>query len=172
MRSCFPLAAALCLTAGAAAAQTAVIALSSGAVRFSDRTAALDLSMQSSGAPAASLQWSFEYDASSGVDIVVEDGPAAIAVQKNVVCAPNPGGCTCLALGLNATIIPDGIIAKVTVALAPARAATILVTNALAASADGAAIPLATSNETVTVTAKPPFIPGRPRAPRRGPTGK
>ena len=116
-------------------------------------TASLELSLNSSASdptPAA-LQWNLQFPSSAIRSLAVDDGPSVTAAGKTVICAPNANGYTCLAVGGNLNTIGNGVIAKITAALAPdAAAATIQVVNPLAASPEGYFIPIAARGGIIT----------------------
>jgi hypothetical protein len=150
----------LCLVAGAAPAQTADLSVSGGSI-WSGSPAIFVVSLHStSGAVPAALQWNLAYSPSVITGIRIDDGAAVVAADKTVICAPNPRGQTCLALGNNAATIADGAVAVVVATLAPgATSATIVVTNTLAASAAGNEILLLGANGgTATVTVSAPAV--------------
>jgi hypothetical protein len=112
----------------------------------------LDLSLDSlSNTPPAGLQWNLQYPASAIRSLEVDDGPAATAAGKTVICAPNANGYTCVAVGANAKTIPNGVVAKVTAILAPdVSNAVIQVVNPLAASAEGYYMPISARDGMIT----------------------
>ena len=112
-----------------------------------DGTASLDLSVNSpSSTPPAALQWNFQFLASSITNLTVSDGPVVTAASKGVICSSASASYTCLAVGVNANMINNGVIAKVTAILAPgATGASIQVTNPFAASPEGYFIPISAS---------------------------
>jgi hypothetical protein len=112
----------------------------------------LDLSLDfSSDTPPAAVQWTFQYPASAISSITVDDGPAVTAAGKAVICANGAAGYTCMVVGRNVNTISKGIIAKITVVLAPdARSAAIQLANTLAASVEGYFIPISGRGGIVT----------------------
>ena len=154
---------------GIAAAHAAGIELSSGALRPGGSVSFFLSVHPSPGAPPAALQWSLEYAPEAVADLAIDGGPAATAAQKTVICAKNARGCTCLAVGPNASAIADGIVAIVTVTPGPDGGAVVQVTDALGASAAGEPIPFDASNQTATVSGRSPSVSTR-RAP--GTAGK
>jgi hypothetical protein len=138
-----------------ASAQTTSLALSSGVAVDAVASLALSLDASAGVAPAA-IQWSFKYPSAALIRLTIEDGPTAAAAGKTVICTGDGDGCTCLVLGLNAEIIADGVIARITAVLAPGvNEATILITEALGVSAIGDPLSLSSSSGTVTITEKP-----------------
>lgn len=109
-----------------------------------DGTAWLELSLYSfHRTPPAAVQWTFQYSTSNISSLTVDDGPALTAAGKTAFCAGDGAEYKCLAVGLNANTIANGVIAKVTAVLAPgSTTATIQITNPLGASADGNAVPM------------------------------
>ena len=163
----------LCLLPCLAAAQTAELSLSPGALR-ADGSVTMTLSLGStSGASPAAVQWSLEYPSSTIVSLTVEDGPTAAAAQKTVMCVTNSRGCVCLVLGLNAEPIPDGTLAWVSAKLAPGAAgANIQVTNALAASGGGDAIAVTPSGGEISEPSRTLLPQQRRPPPKRGTAGR
>ena len=120
-------------------AQTPCLSLSSAAVA-ADGTASLELSLRSASEmlQPASLQWKLQLPSSGISTLTVEDGPAATAAGKTVICGGSAPTYTCLAVGANAQTIANGVIAKVAVVLTrDVTAAVIAITNPIGASADG-----------------------------------
>jgi hypothetical protein len=102
-------------------------------------TATFGLSLHSvpGGRPAA-LQWAFQYSSSNLAALTVGDGPALGSAGKTTFCAGNSDSFNCLAVGLNAKTIGDGVIAKVTATLTPgADSANLAIKSALGASPEG-----------------------------------
>jgi hypothetical protein len=105
----------------------------------SSGTATFNLSLHSvaGGAPAA-LQWAFQYSSSSIAALTVDDGPTLARAGKTTFCAGGASSFDCLAVGVNANMIGDGIIAKVTAALVPgADSANLAIKSSLGASREG-----------------------------------
>jgi len=127
------------------------LALSTVVVGSGD-TASLELSLDSSAdSPPAALQWNLQYLPSAIRSLTVDDGPAATAASKTVMCAPSTAGLTCLIMGSNTKTIPNGVIAKITAVLASdTTTATIQLMNPLAASAEGYFMPASARSGTIT----------------------
>jgi hypothetical protein len=153
------------LFAGAIHAQT-TLALSSATA--TGESVSLELSLNSSaGVTPAAIQWSLHYSPRAVRAITVEDGPALGPVAKTVLCGGEAGAFTCMAVGYNAELIPDGVVARVNVALAPGeKAADIAITDALGASILG--YPIAIIATGGTATAGPNTSPPVPVRRRRG----
>ena len=108
---------------GALRAQSS-LALSSGSV-VSGGTISLNLSLNSlSGTSPTALQWTLNYPASSISAFNVTAGAALNGATKTLNCAAGSGAYTCLATGLNANTIPNGVVAQVAVTLSGSTAAT------------------------------------------------
>jgi hypothetical protein len=123
--------------------------------------ATLALSLTSNGASPSALQWTFSYPSSSVTNFSVTAGPALTAAGKSIQCAGTADSYTCMAYGLNQTLVADGTIA--TVSLTPASGAatfSIGLSQGMAADSSGTAIPLSTTgaNLNVTVPAVTPSI--------------
>jgi hypothetical protein len=103
-----------------------------------------DLSLYSpQQAAPASVQWTFQYSSSSISSLTVDDGPTLTAAGKSAMCAGDAAAYNCLAVGLNAKTINNGILARVTAVLAPSATTPIIhMTNPRAASASGNLIPI------------------------------
>src|SRR5215813_11831314 len=99
----------------------------------------VELSLESSAdTPPTALQWTFRYPLPAVSSLTMDAGPAVTAVGKTVICAPNPAGSTCLAMGSNASTVGNGVIAKVTIVLVPeVVSAPFELINPLGASAAG-----------------------------------
>src|SRR3982751_1387103 len=99
---------AILLTVWTASAQSS-LTLSSGAPTTATSTL-LDLSLQSpAGSTVAALQWTLTYP--PGVSLSAVAGPAATAAGKTVTCASTSSGYACIAAGMNANSIADGVVA-------------------------------------------------------------
>jgi len=127
--------------------------------------AVLELSYASVGdSPIAALQWTLQYPPEAVSAISLDDGDAASAAHKTVICLGDGSAYKCLAVGANAETISDGVLARVTVALTPGTTeATILVANTLGVSPDGQ--PVTVRGENRKIVFESTAIPrGAPRA--------
>jgi hypothetical protein len=107
-------------------------------------TVSLNLSLYSSpGKAPAAVQWTFQF-ASSGVkNLTVDDGPGLISAGKTAMCFGDAAAYNCMAAGMNAKTIANGIIAKLSAEIAPGSAtAIILIKSAIGASSEGYVIPV------------------------------
>ena len=119
----------------------------SDALSLSSRSAApgstvsLNLSLSSSaGNQPAGLQWTLTYptDAISGVTLA--GGPVLSAANKNLSCAPGNGSYTCVANGLNQSLISDGVVAIATMTVQKSADIGVVSTTGASASADTVAV--------------------------------
>src|ERR1019366_6053625 len=119
IRRCFPLISSLFfLYPTSTLAQTGGLSLSAGSAP-SGGTAVVNLSLSGGSSPAG-LQWTLTYAATEVSNVTMTAGPVLTAANKSLTCAATPGAYTCLASGLNATAIGDGVVAtaSITVPLA------------------------------------------------------
>ena len=90
----------------------------------------LNLTLSSSASnPPAALQWTFTYPAAAVSNLSVAAGAALVSAGKSVTCSGGASGYICIAYGMNATTIGDGVIATVSVTLSGSSAAAIGLTN-------------------------------------------
>src|SRR5688572_12808673 len=80
---------------------------------------ALNLSMTASGNAPSGVQWKLSYPTSDVSSLSTAAGPALTAAGKAVNCSAASGSITCLASGMNANPIGNGVVAVVTVNLTP-----------------------------------------------------
>jgi hypothetical protein len=133
----------LVLFAADLSAQTC-LSLSSPSVS-GDRTVTLDISLHASpkSRPAA-IQWTLSTSSSSVTSITADDGPELPSGRKAVICAGPAAAYRCIIVGANAEPVPDGIVARITLGLAPGTPAPkITLGGSMAASTDGHLIPIA-----------------------------
>jgi hypothetical protein len=144
---CLPL---LVLLVHGGNAQTC-LSVSTAAIAPGD-TADLEISLTSPPeTPLAALQWTFDYPSSAIRSLTVTDGAAAKAAGKTVICSGSATANTCLVVGANANTIGNGVVAKLTVALAPdVTIAVIAFRNSFGASPAGGFIPVASQSGLVT----------------------
>lgn len=137
-------------------------------------SASLELSLDSSsGVTPAAIQWTFQYPSTSIRSIDIVDGPVLGPAGKTVVCAGDASAFTCMAIGLDAELIPDGVIATVNVALEPIDSTTAInIVDALGVSAPGDPIAIAATGGTVARRSRLPLPPRRPLALPRSAVGK
>lgn len=114
-------------------------------------TVSLDLELKSNDQTPASLQWTLQFPSSGILSLKVEGSQAMADAGKSVICAENPAGYICMAVGNNANPILDGVIARVTAVLAPDFTTSVLsLLDPFAASPDGYFVPISASGGTVT----------------------
>ena len=145
------------ISAAAAFCQSESLDLSGG-VTIPGGTVSLNLSLATlSGNGPAGLEWAFTYPSSDIVAISASAGAAATAASKSLSCAGNPGSgsyiCFLTGLlpsGLNTNIIPNGVVAVLTVTLSAGTSGTTIgVSNALGSSAAGSAIQVTATGGTI-----------------------
>jgi hypothetical protein len=106
-------------------------------------TAVMPLTFRPGATQPAGLQWTFSYAAADVAAIAVAPGPAAIAAAKTLTCAGSGGSYICLATGINTNTIAGGVVAVLTVTLAPSASASgIGVVNTMGATLAGDAYPV------------------------------
>ena len=125
----------------------------SSATAASSGAVSLNLSLSSAGNPLAALQWTFQYPQSAFTAVSATAGPALIAAGKSLSCVSGSGTYTCIAAGMNATAIGDGVIASINATAL--QSASISIGNTLGASPAGSGVPIAAMGGTVTVTPIP-----------------
>jgi hypothetical protein len=111
----------LCQSIQPLVAQSSLVLSSAGA---------LTLSSMAGNEPAA-LQWTFSYP-SAITGFTVSAGPALLAAGKSIACAGNSSAYTCLATGLNANIIGNGVVGTIA-----GSGVSVAITNAIAVSTTG-----------------------------------
>ena len=113
---------ALTLFTYAATGQTGTsLSLTSGPID-SAGTASLNLNLASAtGSQPTAIQWTFSYPATSITAISATVSPSVAAAGKSLSCLASIGSYTCLLMGMNTAVIPNGTIVTLNVAAAPAR---------------------------------------------------
>ena len=143
-------------------AQSSVtLALSSGS---GSPGSIVTLNMSSNGtAQAAALEWTLIYSPADFSSIAVGAAPIAIAANKSVSCDNNvPGISNCVLWGLNATTVPNGVIASVSLGLSSTTTNTssaIQFSSAGAANGAGASLS-ALGNGTAVIIQQQPHLNG------------
>ncbi|MGE5570833.1 MAG: putative Ig domain-containing protein [Rhodospirillales bacterium] len=92
------------------------------------------------GPEAAALQWTIVYDRNVFREILVREGPAAVAADKTLSCIERNGSVKCILSGWNQTAIPAGVIALVELTPDPSvapRVSPVEITEALGATPSG-----------------------------------
>jgi hypothetical protein len=120
------------------------------------------------GERPSAIQWTFHYPAATISHFTVEAGPALVAAGKTVICAGDADALNCLIVGINDEAIPGGLVAKLTVALAPGVSSmTIMVANVLGVSSGGEPISISSANGTINAVNSSPVRNLRERTKRR-----
>src|ERR1035438_4736545 len=117
----------------------------------------LNLTMTSpAGNQPAALQWTFTYSSAAMASFTVGAGPSLTAANKTIACSGNGSAYTCVAYGMNATPIADGIVATVSVTPAVGvSTVTIGASNGLGATPAGDAIAVTATGGVVNVISQP-----------------
>ncbi len=103
------------------------------------------------GSEPAGLQWTLTYPPTSVVSINAVAGASSIAAGTTLSCAAIPGSYTCVLAGPHGTVMQNGVVAVVGVAIAPGVASmAISVTNTLGASASANSLPVIGVGATIT----------------------
>ena len=131
--------------------QTGSLALSSATLGAS-RTVSLNLTLTSpTGNAPAAIQWTLTYPASAVTAFSATAGTALTSAGKTLTCVSGSGTYKCLATGMNTTVIPNGLVAVVSVTLAAsATSASIGVTGIAGASPSGGTIALTSTGGAIT----------------------
>ena len=147
------------LVGSCAYGQTGSLSLASGSIP-SGATISLNLSLSASIAPAA-VQWAFSYSASDVTSISVAAGPALTAAGKSLSCNTANGSTICLASGLNANTIANGVVAVVNITLAVTSSGSvpIAIGSTYAALPDGTAASISGTGGTITVSSSAIITP-------------
>src|SRR5579864_2439122 len=138
----------------AAAAQGDLLTLTQGPTSGGKVTLNLSLTSSAGQEPAA-LQWTFSYSPADFTAIQVTAGPAAVGAAKSVSCAGTATAYKCLAAGVNASAIADGVLAIVSLTISATTTNTtssIQLLNPMAASPAGNEIPIGGSGVSATLT--------------------
>ena len=110
----------------------------------------LPITITSTGAQAAGVQWKFTYSADI-TGVIVALGSSGVSSQKSLECNGN----LCLVSGLSGTIIPDGTVAIATFQIAAnpsAQTIPIQITGVGASTAAANSIPASGVSGTITVS--------------------
>jgi hypothetical protein len=114
------------------------------------------------GSEPAGIQWTLSYPAGDVASVGVAAGSALTASGKSIYCNGRVGVITCLAVGLNADPIGNGVAAVVTLSLAGATASSVLpisIGGTFAVLGDGTAMPAGGTGGAVTVAGWQPTVP-------------
>ena len=106
------------------------------------------------GASSSQVQWTMSYPPSAITSVTSVTGPSAAAAGKSVVCSGSAGVSTCIAFGLNQSVIGDGALASAAFAISPTATQSSLpvqISNVIASDATGQNIPSAGAGGTISV---------------------
>jgi len=141
----------LFLLGGSACGQTNSLVLSSGSA-VAGASVSLELSLNASASPSG-LQWTFSYPGDV-TSIQIFPGPALTAADKTLLWSNRAGSIVCLASGINANGIGNGVIAVATITLAPlvtSPAITLGIENVGGVTADGSATLISGTSGVISV---------------------
>ena len=94
-------------------AQIVSLSLSSGTAS-ANGVVSLNLTLTSpAGNQPAALQWTLAFPAANVTSISATAGAALANAGKTLSCVSSMGSYTCVAYGLNSTVIADGVVATV-----------------------------------------------------------
>lgn len=142
---CLPL-----LLPGHALGQSALTLSSAAALQGGTTSLSLTLSSPTGAEPAA-LQWALVFPAADLTAVSAVAGPSANAAGKSLACRLTAGSYVCVLAGFNATVIPNGTIAVVTVTTSrTASLVPIGITAAMGSTPDGYNSPVTSLGGTVT----------------------
>ncbi len=137
----------------AIAAQTSSLSLSSGS-GSPGSIVTLGLSLTAAGGQPESLQWTITYPTRDFSGLTVSAGAAASSAGKSITCNSAAGISSCVAWGLNSNMIPNGLVASITLtvsALPADSAAVIQVSGGDSASLAGSSVATSTVSGSVTI---------------------
>lgn len=142
------------MTATQAMAQQVTVAAGTGSA-LPGGTVALAISLTTSNASPAAVQWTMSYPAATFSSVTVAAGASASAAGKAVTCAGGSGAITCVADGVNDNTIAAGALATATFTIAASAqpsSVPIQVSGADAVSAGGSKITATSVAGAITVT--------------------
>src|SRR6266571_7584120 len=140
------------LIGGSAYSQTGLSLASGTAVQGSS----VSLNLSLSASTASALEWTLFYPAANVTSVSVAAGPA-LPAGKTIQCGTGTGATVCLASGMNSTMIANGVVAVVTVTLAPTSSASVPISvgSTIGSLANGSAVAVSGTGGTITVQGSP-----------------
>jgi chitodextrinase len=114
----------------------------------------ISLNLSLSASTASALQWTLSYAAANVTSVSVAAGPVLTAAGKTIQCRTTTGSTLCLASGMNSTVIANGVVAVVTVTLAPATSSAsvpISVGGTIGSLGKGTAVAVSGAGGSITV---------------------
>jgi hypothetical protein len=122
-------------------------------------TVSLDMHLVSpaSSLPAA-LEWTVSYPPGDVISVNMAAGAGLMAADKTIACNAASGSTICLAYGINANWIANGVVAVVTVTLSATAGDSIIplsMGNTSAAAADGSALPVQATGTQILLQSNP-----------------
>ena len=139
-----------------AAAQTFALSSATGPA---SGTAVMSLTLSTSSAAPTALQWTMQFPAASVLGLNVTPGAAAAGAGKSISCVPASGSYTCVLYGPNATTIPAGTVAVISLALTSSTSSfSVGLTKTQGADSSGGTVAVNGTGATVTVSAAVPTV--------------
>ena len=129
---------------GIASAQSDTLSLSQASASAGAITLNVSLS-SAAGEQPAGVEWTLSYSPADFTAIQVTAGPTATAAGKSVSCAGTYAAYKCIVFGANSNTVADGLLAVVSLTVAPKTSDTtsfVQLQNPVAASVAGSAIPV------------------------------
>ncbi len=133
--------------------QTAALSLSSGSGNAGG-TVTLNLSLSATVTQPAALQWTLKYSPTDFTAATVAAASDATSAGKSLTCSAAVGSETCVLVGMNSTLIGNGIVATVVLTVSPTTPDTssaVQLTNTGASSSAGITIPSSATGATVGI---------------------
>lgn len=133
------------------------LTLSSGfaAAAAAPGAVSLNLSLASpSGTNVAAVQWNLTYPTSLS-NVSLDAGSALTTAGKTLTCAPTAGGLICIASGLNANGIGNGVVATLSATASGSTSINVGLSGALGATPDGGGVSVASTGITINPTPSP-----------------
>ena len=145
---------------GSAHGQSTSLSLASGSA-LPGGALSLNLTLNAAtGSVPSAMQWTLSYATSDIVSVNVSAGAALASAGKTIACNSGSGSLTCVASGMNASLIGNGVVAVVAVQLSATSGATVplLMSNVVGSSADGSAMAISGTGGSISVQALAPVV--------------
>ena len=150
------------VAAGFAVGQQEMVSINSSSA-VPGGAASLNISLSNlGGVTSTQLQWTMNYPPSAIVNVAATAGPAAASAGKSILCSGGSGSTTCIAFGVNQSVVPDGVlaVASFTVSSNPSTSAVaIQVTNVVASNGAGQNVYAVGSGGAIVVNSMPTATP-------------
>lgn len=132
-------------------AQGVALSLSSGSATPGS-SVELNISLNASGDAPDSTEWTLNYSTTDFTSATFTPGTGA--ANKSISCNNGAGTATCVVWGLNSAVIPNNVVASVTLTLAnstPDTSSSVQLMNGVSAGSTGAPISTSVTGGTVTI---------------------